>query len=237
MPKIILKICIFLFSINVLLYAVEDIKPLEIKKFIFVKDRADLSIGTSAVITQHFKDQLPIIARASVVEKKNGLAKLEIKSFEMLPQDALPLFDVNVSKNDEVILGFLYDRALLIAPNQESYEAVAQKYKNIYFIHPDVFGAYMIKEFKLSPKKSDFSLFCRNNALGLVGFVLKDEVKFFDCADFNLIFSEPFLASGEPMSPFYSRVKGYQKNFFNFVEQEVKDYYEYYNTLTSSSGK
>lgn len=215
-----------------------DFKPIYSKvydidgKFIYIQDNPQIQVGASAVVMQKIKNANSIISRASVVQKSQGLVKLELKPFTMLEQKALPVLDTKVQKGDEVIVNFLYDRALLIAPNEQTYQLVTRNFNELYFVHPDILGAYMIREFKLSPKKKDFNIFCSNNAVGVVGFVLEDRVYFVDCADFTLLFEKTFdgLVS-KPQTPFYSHINEYKKNFFNFFEWRVKDYYIYYKKM------
>lgn len=202
------------------------------KNFIFIKDEPNIVIGASAIVVKQIKNATSIISRASVVAKDGKFAKLELKPFTMLAQKALPELDVKVETGDEVLVNFLYDRALLIAPDEANYKQVVGDLSEIYFIHPDILGAYMVREYKLSPKRTDFSLFCSNNALGLVAFVLKNKVAFVDCQDFTLLFEKPLNAQvAKPQLPFYSNIKSYKKNFFNFAEKRVADYYEYYTQI------
>lgn len=202
------------------------------KNFIFIKDEPNIVIGASAIVVKQIKNATSIISRASVVAKDGKFAKLELKPFTMLAQKALPELDVKVETGDEVLVNFLYDRALLIAPDEASYKQVVGDLSEIYFIHPDILGAYMVREYKLSPKRTDFSLFCSNNALGLVAFVLENKVAFVDCQDFTLLFEKPLNTQvAKPQLPFYSNIKSYKKNFFNFAEKRVADYYEYYTQI------
>ncbi|TKX29096.1 exporting protein [Campylobacter sp. MIT 12-5580] len=237
------KILLYCFFMHISLYAF-DFAPLHSNiakiedNFIYINDDENIILNANAVIIKHFKSVKSIIARASVVEKREGLAKLRLEAFTNLEQKALPVLDVVPEVGDEVIVNFLYDRALLIAPDEENYAHITQSLRNFYFIHPDVFGAMMIKDFRLSPKQENFQAFCSNNALGLVIFALENELAFVDCASFTLLFKQDFTThSLAPQKPFYSRVSNYKKNFFNFFEREVRDYYEYYTTLTNSSSK
>lgn len=230
------KICFFcVFALNLWAFdfraihsSVYDING----NFIYVEDNPQIIIGANAVIVQQIKNASSIVSRASVIERNNGFIKLELKPFTMLEQKALPVLDTKVQKGDKVIINFLYDRALLIAPDEASYNLVEQSFPELYFVHPDILGAYMIREFKLSPKKKDFNLFCSNNAVGIVGFVLEDKVSFVDCAEFGLLFEQSFEFSAQkPQTPFYSHINEYKKNFFNFFERKVKDYYKYYKQM------
>lgn len=205
-------------------------------EFVFVEDAPAVVVGASGVVIKQIKNATSIISRASVVGREGGFLKLKLKEFTMLEQKALPTLDVKVEVYDKVLLNFLYDRALLIAPDEASYKQVQQALSEVYFMHPDILGAYMVREFKLSPKRKDFALFCSNNALGIVGFVLKDKVKFVDCQDFTPLFEQPLnLSVAKPQTPFYSNITAYRKNVFNVSERRIKDYYDYYEGITEVS--
>lgn len=88
------------------------------KNFILIKDEPNIAIGASAIVVKQIKNATSIISRASVVAKDGKFAKLELKPFTMLAQKALPELDVKVETGDEVLVNFLYDRALLIAPDE-----------------------------------------------------------------------------------------------------------------------
>lgn len=234
--------------------------------FIFVENSPSVAIGANAIIVQQIKNATSIVAKAAVVGRQGGLLKLKIEEFKDLEQDALPELIMNAKVGDKVIINFLYDRVLLIAPDEKSYEKVVQFYPELYFIHPDILGAYMVREFKLSPKREHFATVCKNNAIGIVGFVMKKSVKFVDCASFALLFEENLskfpavkhfamkrdvnssnnellkdfdlkfvdaskFSAKKPQTPFYSNINEYRKNFFNFSEKKVANYYQYYDQM------
>lgn len=236
-----LKFFLFFCLVSVNLWAF-DFKVVESSverldgNFIFIKDEPSIVIGAGAIVVKQIKNASSIISRASVVGRQQGLLKLELKEFTMLEQKALPTLDVKVEVGDAVLVNFLYDRALLIAPDEASYKQVQQDLSEVYFMHPDILGAFMVREFKLSPKRKDFALFCSNNALGIVGFVLKNKVKFVDCQDFTTLFEKPLQSAlpAKPQTPFYSNITAYRKNVFNVSERRIKDYYDYYERITEA---
>lgn len=198
----------------------------------YVLDSPEIKLYSSGVVVHNFGTSQIILATVNVVAKENGLAKLQFAVFDMLEQSALPLLKAVPEPKDEVILNFLYDRALIIAPNEESYHLVENQFPNIYFTHIDVFGAQLIRASKAAPTKSDFKTFCANNASGVLVFALKDKAVFVDCQDFKILYSSPLKTSNTQTElPFYSRIKGYRNEFFDFKSPKVKDYYQYYNSL------
>ncbi|CDG57138.1 FIG00469741: hypothetical protein [Campylobacter coli 76339] len=233
-----LKFLTFILSLSIGLFAVDlNLKPVktELLKvediYGYIKDSSDIKLNSSGVVIQRFQTSKSIIARASVIAKEKGLAKLKFSVFADLEQDALPLPNVVPQKGDEVVLNFLYDRGLVIAPDEQTYNKLVSSFPEIYFTHIDILGAQLIRSSSLAPKRSDFRKFCADNAVGILIFALEDKAKMVDCQDFSELYE---LAIAKPSSiqvPFYSRIGGYKSNFFDFNSQEVGNYYRYYDAL------
>ncbi len=233
-----LKFLTFILSLSIGLFAADlNLKPVktELLKvediYGYIKDSSDIKLNSSGVVIQRFQTSKSIIARASVIAKEKGLAKLKFSVFADLEQDALPLPNVVPQKGDEVVLNFLYDRGLVIAPDEQTYNKLVSSFPEIYFTHIDILGAQLIRSSSLAPKRSDFRKFCADNAVGILIFALEDKAKIVDCQDFSELYE---LAIAKPSSiqvPFYSRIGGYKSNFFDFNSQEVGNYYRYYNAL------
>ncbi|NHG50172.1 exporting protein [Campylobacter jejuni] len=233
-----LKFLTFILSLSIGLFAADlNLKPVktELLKvediYGYIKDSSDIKLNSSGVVIQRFQTSKSIIARASVIAKEKGLAKLKFSVFANLEQDALPLPNVVPQKGDEVVLNFLYDRGLVIAPDEQTYNKLVSSFPEIYFTHIDILGAQLIRSSSLAPKRSDFRKFCADNAVGILIFALEDKAKIVDCQDFSELYE---LAIAKPSSiqvPFYSRIGGYKSNFFDFNSQEVGNYYRYYDAL------
>lgn len=233
-----LKFLAFILSLSISLFAVDlNLKPVktELLKvediYGYIKDSSDIKLNSSGVVIQRFQTSKSIIARASVIAKEKGLAKLKFSVFADLEQEALPLPNVVPQKGDEVVLNFLYDRGLVIAPDEQTYNELVSSFPEIYFTHIDILGAQLIRSSSLAPKRSDFRKFCADNAVGILVFALEDKAKIVDCQDFSELYE---LAIAKPSSiqvPFYSRIGGYKSNFFDFNSQEVGNYYKYYDAL------
>ncbi|EAH8344196.1 exporting protein [Campylobacter coli] len=233
-----LKFLTFILSLSIGLFAADlNLKPVktELLKvediYGYIKDSSDIKLNSSGVVIQRFQTSKSIIARASVIAKEKGLAKLKFSVFADLEQDALPLPNVVPQKGDEVVLNFLYDRGLVIAPDEQTYNKLVSSFSEIYFTHIDILGAQLIRSSSLAPKRSDFRKFCADNAVGILIFALEDKAKIVDCQDFSELYE---LAIAKPSSiqvPFYSRIGGYKSNFFDFNSQEVGNYYRYYDAL------
>jgi len=220
------------------LFADFDFKPIETEllkvddNYGYIKNSPKIKLGASGVVIADFNSSKSIIARASVVQKESDMAKLEFRVFSDLEQKALPLPNILPQAGDKFILNFLYDRALIIAPDKKSYDEILAKYPQIYFSHIDIFGAQLIRYSKESPKFSDFRKFCADNAVGLIVFALDQKLKFVDCQGFELVYETPFTYKAQKVElPFYSRIQGYRSSIFDLGSEKIKDFYKYYEAL------
>lgn len=233
-----LKFLTFVLSLSIGLFAADlNLNPVktELLKvediYGYVKDSSDIKLNSSGVVIQRFQTSKSIIARASVIAKEKGLAKLKFSVFTDLEQDALPLPNVVPQKGDEVVLNFLYNRGLVIAPDEQTYNKLVSSFPEIYFTHIDILGVQLIRSSSLAPKRSDFRKFCADNAVGILIFALEDKAKIVDCQDFSELYELAITKPSSIQVPFYSRIGGYKSNFFDFNSQEVGNYYRYYDAL------
>ena len=233
-----LKLLAFILSLSMSLFAIDlNLKPVKMELlkvediYGYVEDSPDIKLNSSGVVIQRFQTSKSIIARASVIAKEKGLAKLKFSVFADLEQDALPLPNVVPQKGNEVVLNFLYDRGLVIAPDEQTYNELVFSFPEIYFTHIDMLGAQLIRSSSLAPKRSDFRKFCADNAVGILIFALEDKAKIVDCQDFSELYELTISKPSSIQVPFYSRIGGYKSNFFDFNSQEVGNYYRYYDAL------
>ncbi len=199
--------------------------------YAYVKDDPRIQLNSGGIVMHSFNQSKSIIARASVIAKEKGRAKLEFSVFSSLEQESLPLPNVLPEVGDEVILNFLYDRAAVIAPDEQSYEDIIASYPQIYFTHIDILGAQMIRNSQLAPRRSDLRKFCADNALGILIFALEKKAKFVDCQDFKTLYEIPISKPKSVQVPFYSRISGYRSEFFDFNAAEIGNFYRYYEAL------
>lgn len=203
--------------------------------YIFIQNDPSYKKGSSGIVIRDFGNSKAIIAKAIVEENDSKLAKLKLKEFTGLSQSALPDLNLSVENGDQVIMNYLYDRGLIIAPDKESLDLVRSLYKDVYFIDPDIFGAYLIRDSKIAPQRKHLEKFCSDNGVGVVAFVLKDRVKLVDCFELSVL-DENVISqrTNEPQKPFYSRLTGYKQSLYGFFTEEIiLDYYQFYEDLLS----
>lgn len=234
MSRIILVLCCFLAFLQAKNFVLIQTKLEKVDDIYgYIKDDPRILLHSSGIVVHEIDTQKSIIARASVIGRENGLVKLQFKVFDMLAQDAMPLPNVLPQVGDKIVLNYLYDRALIIAPDKSVYDFIAQKLNGIYFLHPDLFGAHMIQEYRQTPRRSDFRSFCSKNAVGLLVVALEKKAEIVDCQDFGKIEEFAIPQAQSLQIPFYSRITGYKSDIFSLNDEAIGNYYVYYEKLIS----
>ncbi|EAK5749076.1 exporting protein [Campylobacter lari] len=234
MPRIILMLCCFLAFLQAKNFDLIQTKLEQVDDIYgYIKDDPRILLHSSGIVVHEIDTQKSIIARVSVIGRENGLVKLQFKVFDMLAQDAMPLPNVLPQVGDKIVLNYLYDRALIIAPDKSVYDFIAQKLNGIYFLHPDLFGAHMIQEYRQTPRRSDFRSFCSKNAVGLLVVALENKAEIVDCQDFGKIEEFNISQAQSLQIPFYSRITGYKSDIFSLNDEAIGNYYVYYEKLIS----
>ncbi len=200
-----------------------------------------LKIGETGSIVRWFdKEHSSIIARGVVESVEKDYAIMQFDLFDSLSQKAMPIPKIPPRSGDEVYLKYFYDRALLIAPNQEIYQKIIQSYKGTTWVHPDLFLAQIMLDGNFAPKKSDFRKFCNQYSVGVVYFIngTKGEVR--DCQTFAVVKSDYVtgkIKAKDTIKPFFSRFETVESSFLAVASEDVNDYYDYYDRLLKNEGQ
>jgi len=166
-------------------------------------------------------------------DSNKGIATLSMSNFDGLVNNALPAGQWDVNINDKVVLAFGYSRALLIAPNEETYYRITKAVK-VQWIHPDIFTTILSLNGHLAPTKNDFSDMSKNTSIGLVYFFIKERLFTVDTKSFKILsISQAPIKQDTFTLPFYTRVPNMTNSWWNFGEgtNEVEDYNSYYYSL------
>lgn len=197
----------------------------------------DLKVGESGEILRWFtKENSAIVARAAVVEIKDGLAKVAFEPLEGFEQGAFPAPVLFPKKGDEVIFRSFNDRAFLVAPSQEIYEKIKAAYPDVTWLHPDLLAAYLMDVGHSSPVRGDFRKVCTQYAAGIVYLVNLNEGQALDCQTFTPI-KKDYITGRAPieerMLPFFSRIGNNNQEWFMYLinSVETRDYYLYFDAL------
>lgn len=252
--KSLLFICFYVFSLGA--YALEN-KTLEDKnssytdEFSFapkatkisnIKDNkslielSNLKIGQTGIVVHLYDDEKKIIvANAKVIKSDDKSSTVEFFDFEDLKQDAIPTTKRKVQNGDILIMNYMYDKALLIAPNFSSYKSIIDAYPQSHFIHPDIFAASLKFENKPFPKKEDFQKFAIEQNLGTIFFLLANKLFILDSKSFATLKVQDFAyTSQEEQMPFFTRIEDIKSGLFDFsgfFSDKKISYEEYYKNI------
>ncbi len=188
--------------------------------------------GSSGVVIHRFDNKTAtIIARVVVQDVKGANAILKFEVFDLLEQASFPLPGITPVKGDEVILNYLYDRALIVAPNETIFKEVTSFYNDISWIHPDIMAAYLSANYKPNPKRHDFDAICRKHSTGLIFFALDLRGFFADCQSLKVL---KVIKSGKIANyqlPFYNRTGDIDTAFWKWDGASINNYNAHYARL------
>ncbi|MBE0498393.1 MAG: plasminogen-binding N-terminal domain-containing protein [Campylobacterales bacterium] len=165
----------------------------------------------------------------------------DVTTLKMIPnyaleQSALPSGTWTAQVGDELILGYNYQRALLIAPNASVYKKITQLHSEREWIHPDIFATLLSFRGHPTPLREDFAYACTTNNIGVLTFAFEQSVLTLDCQSFKILDNRSStLASSEEQLPFYSRVPHIQANWFGKGSSRLKEYTSYYIELIAEN--
>ncbi len=187
-------------------------------------------IGSSAIVVHRFDEEHSTIVAGAEVVGKN---RIKFKVFGALEQEALPSPKILPQKGDLVILNYLYDRGVIIAPDLKSYNYALSNHPEIEWMHPDLFAAQLAAYQNPAPTIEDFQKFCNDYSVGVVYFVLKNRGVLTDCQTLKPIHIESISPKAQKTKlPFYSRIKKIESSWFDFFgKSKIEDYYNYYTKL------
>ena len=192
-------------------------------------DPVDLPKDTSGIVIHHFdQTHSTIVARAILQDSSH----IKFDVYDALRQPNLPKPNIKPQVGDSVILGYLYDRAIIIAPNYTTYAQIANKV-HLNLVHPDLFAAELSKAKEPAPRRKDFRNFCNKFALAKVIIALKNEARVLDCYSFSTIDTLPIQSDANNVKkPFYTRLRKIPGSIFSFFGSDTIDnYFNYYTRL------
>lgn len=189
-----------------------------------------LQEGMSGFVIHKIDDtRSSIIANASVKNIDSNKATIEVSKYNGTLQESLPTIKIEPTIADEIIIASDYSRALAIAPNEDTYEAITKSLARLNFIHPDIYAAYLSSVGHPTPTREDFSEFCTSNSIGLLYIQSDNNLYTLDCKSLSLLQITPFAsASSSAMTPFFSRVENIRSAWWGDGSSLLNSYEPYY---------
>lgn len=203
-------------------------------------DVGNLIVGQSGIVVHIYdNDKRLIVSNAKVISSNNNSSIIEFFKFDDLKQDALPTSNRVVEKGDVLVLNYMYNSSLLIAPSFDSFQAIRANFKSNNFIHSDIFAAKLKVNNMPYPRKKDFQEFAIEQNLGTIFFVLDNKVVIVDSKTFTILDSYEFSYQTDNLQmPFYTRVEEIEGSIFEFSvfsDKKNLNYEEYYKRILGIS--
>ena len=199
-----------------------------------------IDVGVSGFVVHHITPQHSAVLKNVTViayDKEQKRATLQMSDFNALKKNSLPSGEWQPQVGDTVELAFGYDRALLIAPNEELYHQIS-KSVHIEWVHPDLFATILSFNGHPTPLLSDFKKFANSASVGLVFLYLDKKVYTLDSKSFVIlnITDVPFVTKKE-QKPFYTRVQKIDANWWGAGSSKMKLYAPHYYELLVENNK
>jgi hypothetical protein len=197
-----------------------------------VKSSQNIVLGSSGIVTHTFKNGIStIVAAAKVVKIDNNKATIRFEVFKQSAQNAFPKPGILPTVGDKVTLNYLYNRALIVAPNYNVYKEVTKHFKEIDWIHPDIVAAYLAKIYRPNPDRKIFEKVCKVNSAGIIFFALSNNGYFVDCNSFEVLKKVKTGYIKTAQVPFYSRIENIETSWLKWDGSNITDYNSYYMNL------
>ena len=201
------------------------------------KDRAtiiaeNLREGMSGFVVRAFDaTHSTIIANARVeqLNPSNGRAILKLSEYDGLRQNSLPSGNWVPKPSDTAVLAYDYERALLIAPNDDAYDAITKSIPGVEWIHPDNFATYLSYEGHPTPLVEDFKRYCTANSVGLLYIQSAQSLFTLDCKSFALLQTTPSInKTTTEQTPFFTRIPTIRAAWWGEGSSRLDSYEPYY---------
>lgn len=194
-------------------------------------------VGMYGAVVRWFDDKHSTALSWVEVKRIEGdKAIVSLVPIRALEQSALPNGNWTPRVGDEVVLGYNYHRALLIAPNPSIYKKISSYHTERQWVHPDIFASVISSKGHPTPLREDFSYACRANNIGLVYFMFDKSIMTVDCHSFKIVENKSTsVKSTEQKLPFYTRVTHIEANWFGEGSDELEEYDSYYIGLIAEN--
>ncbi len=165
--------------------------------------------GVSGVVLHKFDKTHEAILTTVVAL---GGDRLKITNERYIHNERLPAIATKPSVGDEVIMGYLYNRSLLIAPNGGTYKEVQSRYEQLEFINSDLLAFQLMVDGDKMPSKESIQNYCHQHAVGLVYIVAADMGYVVDVNSFQVLSVEEIDSYGPRQLPFFMRFEKIETN-------------------------
>ena len=202
-----------------------------------------LDVGMSGFIYHQINENHSSILNNALVIAYNTdtkTATLKLSPYTGLRNNSLPTGKWTASVGDIAMFAFGYNRALLIAPNEEIYHRITQSVK-IEWVHPDLFATVLAFRGHPTPMADDFLAMSVMSSVGLVFIYIDQKVYMVDSKSFHIlgINNAPMVEDSIHL-PFYSRIESIPSHWWQLwgdENDELEEYAPHYYKLLVENNK
>ncbi|RXJ66223.1 hypothetical protein CRV08_13700 [Halarcobacter ebronensis] len=215
-----------------------DYRPFAIKILNVTDETAtinvgNLRVGQSGIVQHYYEDNKTLIVSNAYVTSSNETAStLKFFPFTDLKQNAIPTSNRKPVTGDVIIMNYMYDSSLIIAPSQDAFSATREKYKDNNFLHSDLFAAKLKSEGIPTPPKEVIQEYAISQNLGTIFFIIDNTIYVVDSKTFAIldkdIISYNYIENKR--MPFYTRVEKIEKNIFTSM-LDYKSWFGFLNKI------
>ena len=170
-------------NLNKIVTKIKSVK----KNNIFLEMKLSNINGYSGVVFHTYNNEF-IGQIKRIIIKNNNIKILDNLEFNQY----VPTPNRSIKKGDLVILGYHYNKAILLAPNKSKYEIITKKYKKNW-IHPDRLVLFLKQNSIKNINIDSLSKFTIKNNIGLIYLLVKNKLIVFDSLTKQIIKIYPSL--------------------------------------------
>lgn len=194
-----------------------------------------IDVGMSGFVVHQFTQNHSSILNNVVVtdfNEANSIATLKMSRYDDLVHSALPKGKWTTKVGDDVVLAYGYSRAVLIAPNEDTYYRITKSAASIEWVHPDIFATILSFEGHPTPLKNDFDSMAKQASIGLFFFYLDQKLYTLEARSFIILnISDAPLVQDTKKLPFYMRIESIDAAWWGEGSDELEDYEPHYYEL------
>lgn len=197
----------------------------------------NLKIGKSGIIVHKYGTNDSIITSiATIVETNNNYSTISIINKEILKQGAIPTTRIKPKDGDTFILNHLYNVSLLIVPNQQSKSLITRVHPRQNFINEDFFASHLKLIETPVPSKKVIQDFCISQQIGNIFLAVNNTLYIIDTTSFKVIYQHKLpVKDKKAQVPFYSKIEEIKKGMFDFGDDKIGNYNDYYTSLINNT--
>lgn len=186
----------------------------------------NLRVGQSGIVLKEYENgQKLIVSNAYVTKTSENSSEIKFIPFMDLKQNAIPTSNAKPKNGDTLILNYMYDKSLLIAPSQDAFQVARGKFRLNTFLHSDIFAANLKSQREPLPSKSTIQDFAIEQNLGTIFIVIKNKAYVVDSKTFAILdfYTLAYNYLDTEKMPFYTRIEGIEEAPFAGIIKSITE--------------